>query len=95
MAVATAVDGVVGVRRTGGPGVEVGTQYPGGQVVGVRLGADEVVVHIIARRFPLGAVADDVRHAVRAALATLGDERDVAVVIDDLDVSSLPGSGSS
>jgi hypothetical protein len=36
-----------------------------------------------------------VRHAVRAALATLGDERDVAVVIDDLDVSSLPGSGSS
>ena len=58
LAVAAAVDTVVGVRRTGGPGVEVATQYPGGRVVGVRLGPDEVTVHIIAERLPLDTVAD-------------------------------------
>ena len=82
---------VVGVRRTGGPGVEVATQYPGGRVVGVRLGPDEVTVHIIAERLPLDTVADAVHAAVGAALAGLGDRRAVAVTIDDLDVSSMPG----
>jgi hypothetical protein len=91
LAVAAAVDTVVGVRRTGGPGVEVATQYPGGRVVGVRLGPDEVTVHIIAERFPLDIVADAVHAAVGATLAGLGDRRAVAVTIDDLDVSSMPG----
>ena len=91
LAVAAAVDSVVGVRRTSGPGVEVATQYPGGRVVGVRLGADEVAVHIIAARFPLEIVADAVHAAVGAALAGFGDRRAVAVIIDDLDVSSMPG----
>ena len=91
LAVAAAVDTVVGVRRTGGPGVEVATQYPGGRVVGVRLGADQVTVHLIAERFPLESVADAVHAAVGAALADLGDRRAVAVTIDDLDVSSMPG----
>ena len=90
LAVAAAVDRVGGVRRTGGQGVEVATQFPGGRVVGVRLGADEVVVHIIAERFPLDIVADAVHAAVGAALAGLGDRRAVAVCIDDLDVSSMP-----
>ena len=61
LAVAAAVDTVGGVRRTGGPGVEVATQYPGGRVLGVRLGTDEVTVHIVAERLPLDAVADAVR----------------------------------
>ena len=91
LAVAAAVDTVAGVRRTGGQGVEVATQYPGGRVVGVRLGPDEVTVHIIAERLPLDTVADAVHAAVGAALAGLGDRRVVAVTIDDLDVSSMPG----
>ncbi len=91
LAVAAAVDTVVGVRRTGGPGVEVATQYPGGRVVGVRLSPDEVAVHIIAERLPLDTVADAVHAAVGATLAGLGDRRAVAVTIDDLDVSSMPG----
>ena len=91
LAVAAAVDTVVGVRRTGGPGVEVATQYPGGRVVGVRLGPDEVAVHLIAERLPLDAVADAVHAAVGATLAGLGDRRAVAVTIDDLDVPSMPG----
>ena len=95
LAVAAAVDTVGGVRRTGGPGVEVATQYPGGRVLGVRLGADEVTVHIIAERLPLDAVAEAVRLAARSALASLGDGRAVAVSVDDLDVSSLRGRRTS
>jgi hypothetical protein len=91
LAVAAAVDTVVGVRRTGGLGVEVATQYPGGRVVGIRLGPDEITVHIIAERLPLDAVADAVHAAVGATLAGLGDTRAVAVIIDDLDVPSMPG----
>jgi hypothetical protein len=90
LAIADAVDAVVGVRRTGGQGVEVATQYPGGRVLGVRLGADEVTVHVIAERLPLDSVADGVHAAVDATLAALGDRRAVAVRIDDLDVSSMP-----
>jgi hypothetical protein len=86
LAVAAAVDTVVGVRRSGGPGVEVATQYPGGRVVGVRLGGEQIVVHIIAERLPLQTVADAVHAAVGATLAGLGDRRAVAVRIDDLDV---------
>jgi hypothetical protein len=91
LAVAAAVDTVVGVRRTGGPGVEVATQYPGGRVIGVRLGPDQVAVHIVATRLPLETVADAVHAAVGATLAGLGDRRAVVVNIDDLDVSSMPG----
>ncbi len=94
LAVAAAVDSVSGVRRTGGPGVEVATQYPGGRALGVRLGADEVTVHIVAERLPLDAVADAVRVAARSALAAHGDRRAVAVSVDDLDVSFLPRSST-
>jgi hypothetical protein len=91
LAVAAAVDTVGGVRRTGGPGVEVATQFPGGRALGVRLGTDEVTVHVVAERLPLEAVADAVRSAARSALAGLDDRRAVAVSIDDLEVPSLPG----
>jgi hypothetical protein len=94
LAVAAAVDSVGGVRRTGGPGVEVATQYPGGRALGVRLGTDEVTVHIVAERLPLDAVADAVRLAALSALAGLGDSRAVAVSVDDLDVASLPGGSA-
>jgi hypothetical protein len=89
LAVAAAVDSVGGVRRTAGHGVEVSTQYPGGRVLGVRLGAEAVGVHIIAERLPLEAVAEAVRSAARSALAGLGDSRAVTVAIEDLDVPSL------
>jgi hypothetical protein len=85
------VDAVPGARRTVGAGVAVATQYPGGRVVGIRLKADEVAVHISVQRFPLAAVADDVRSAARSALAIFGDLRPVTVIVDDLDVTSLPG----
>ena len=93
LAVADAVDAVVGVRRTGGQRVEVATQYPGGHVVGIRLGADEVTVHIIAERLPLDIVADAVHAAVGPVLASFGDRRKVAVCIDDLDVWPTPLGG--
>ena len=95
LAVAAAVDSVGGARRTGGQGIEVSTQYPGGRVLGVRLGADEVSVHIVAERLPLDAVAEAVRFATRLALSSLGDSRAVAVAIEDLDVLSLPGGAIS
>ena len=95
LAVAAEVDTVGGVRRTGGPGVEVATQYPGGRVLGVRLGADEVTVHIIAERLPLDMLAEAVRFAARSALAAHGDSRAVVVRVDDLDVLSLPGGSAS
>jgi hypothetical protein len=94
LAVAAAVDTVAGVRRTGGQGVEVATQYPGGRALGVRLGADGVTVHVIAERLPLDVLAESVRLAARSALAALGDSRAVAVSVDDLDVASLPGASA-
>jgi hypothetical protein len=39
----------------------------------------------------LAAVAEDVRSAARSALAIFGDLRPVTVIVDDLDVTSLPG----
>jgi hypothetical protein len=94
LAVAAAVGSVGGARLTGGPGTEVSTQYPGGRVLGVRLGTDEVTVHVVAERLPLDAVAEAVRSAVRSALVSFGDMRTVAVAIDDLDVVSLRGGGA-
>lgn len=95
LAVAEAVDAVVGVRRTGGQRVEVATQYPGGRVVGIRLGADEVTVHIIAERLPLHIVAEAVHAAVGPILDSFGDRREVAVCIDDLDVWPTPPGGEA
>ena len=61
-------------------------------MIGVRLGPDEVAVHLIVERLPLETVADAVHAAVGATLAGLGDRRAVAVNIDDLDVSSMPAA---
>ena len=87
---ATAVDAVTGVRRSGGSGVEVSTQHRGGRIVGVRLAEHEVTVQVVAERLPLASLADKVGAAARAVLRAGGDERPVRVVVDDLDLTRLP-----
>ena len=87
---AAAVDTVSGVRRSGGPGVEVATQYPGGRVVGVRLADDEVAVQVVAERLPLNPSPTRCTPPTRAVLHASDDERAVHVVVDDLDLTSLP-----
>ncbi len=89
-AVAAAVDAVTGVRRSGGSGVEVATQYRGGRVLGVALGDSTVAVHVVAERLPLPALIAQVRTSARAALRAAGDPRPVSVSVDDLDVDVLP-----
>jgi hypothetical protein len=65
------------------PGIE--TYLPGRRVAGVRIGADEVEVHVVARwGNALSDLAADVRRAVSAAA---GDRR-VAVHIDDIELPS-------
>jgi hypothetical protein len=89
-AVAAAVDQVPNVRRSGGSGVEVSTQYRGGRVLGVALGDTQVVVHMTALALPLEPLAAAVREAAMGALRSRSDNRDVSVVVDDLDVNRLP-----
>lgn len=91
LAVAAAVDTVKGVHRSGGSGVEVETQYPGGQVVGIHLG-DQISVHIVAELLPLDAVIEAVRSAALSAVREAGDDRPVAVTVEDVDVEFLPPS---
>jgi hypothetical protein len=78
----TAVPGVAGL--TPGPGVEVSTQFSGGKVVGVRLGGEQVEIHIRADRMPLPPIAAEAIAAARRVLAAIGDERRVLVVVDDV-----------
>ena len=88
--VAAAVDQVSEVRRSGGTGVEVSTQYRGGRILGVALTDTEVAVQVIAEALPLEPVVAAVRAAALGALRSLSDSRGVRVVVDDLDVSRLP-----
>jgi hypothetical protein len=93
MAVATAVDGVNGARRTVGAGIEVATQYGGGRVVGVRLRDDRIETHIVVEGQNVIGVVDNVHVSVRHALDGLGDRRSVAVVVDDVDLGAPPVGG--
>lgn len=92
-AVATAVDGVNGARRTVGAGIEVATQYRGGRVVGVRLGDHRIETHIVVEGPDVIGVVDNVHASVRQALDSLGDRRAVAVVVDDVDLGAPPVGG--
>ncbi len=92
LAVAEAVDTVPGARRSPGGGIEVSTQYPGGRVIGIRLDAGAVTVHVVAERLPLPELVDAVHAAVLGALEADSEFRTVAVVVDDLDVERLPGA---
>lgn len=83
---ALAVPGVA--RLTSGGAVEVATQFPGGKVVGVRLG-NPVEVHVAVDRSPIIPVTERVRAAVRAVLDRSGEHRPVEVVVDDIDPVAL------
>ena len=88
--IAAAVDEVPGVRRTQGSGVVVATLYAGGQVTGVALSEESVLICVALSRLPVSTVADEIIHAAGGALTTLGDDRRVRVQVDDLDVDRLP-----
>lgn len=89
-AVAEATLAVPGVASLSpGPGVEVSTQFSGGKVIGVRLTGPQVAVHVVADRVPLPPIATAVTEAVRQVLAATGDERPVAVVVDDVAVEAV------
>jgi hypothetical protein len=89
-AVADAVLAVPGVASLSpGRGIEVSTQFSGGKVIGVRLGADEVTVGIVADRVPLPDVANQVAASVRQVLSAMGDGRAVTVAIDDVAPEAL------
>ena len=81
-----AVPGVV--RLTPGAPMEVSTQFPGGKVVGVRLG-DPVEVHVAVDRAPVVPVAERIRTAVREVLDRAGESRPVEVVVDDIEPVAL------
>ena len=87
---AAAVDQVRKVRRSGGSGVEVSTQYRGGRVLGVAVSDPRVVVQVTALALPLEPLVAAVRDAAVGALRSLSDNREVRVVVDDLDVDRLP-----
>jgi hypothetical protein len=89
LAVAAAVDTVEGARRADETNSD-STQYAGGRVAGIRLGEDEICVHIVAESLPLDPLVETVRLAAVAASRGAGDERPVRVAVDDLDVAKLP-----
>ncbi|GAB3977874.1 hypothetical protein V1634_13385 [Plantactinospora veratri] len=85
-----AVPGVSGL--TAGTGVEVATLFPGGKIVGIRLG-NPVEVHVEVGPVPIAPVAEQIRVAVRAVLADYGQQPSVEVVVDDIDLP-VPVDGS-
>ncbi len=91
--VAAAVDATGGVRRSGGAGVEVATQYRGGRVQGVRIGDGEIIVHVTAEQLDVRRVGDDVRAAVGQVLTGADADRRIVVCVDDIDLDS--GAGAS
>lgn len=85
ISIADAVSAVPGVRRlSGGDAIEAATQYPGGKVVGVRLG-ETVQIHLVANLVPLPPVAAHAARTARSVLAKAGDDRPVEVFIDDIE----------
>ncbi|AVT38262.1 hypothetical protein [Plantactinospora sp. BB1] len=85
-----AVPGVSGL--TAGTGVEVATLFPGGKIVGIRLG-NPVEVHVEVAPVPIAPVAEQIQRAVRAVLADFGQRPSVEVVVDDIDLP-VPVDGS-
>jgi hypothetical protein len=89
-AMAEAVLDVPGVARLS-PGypVEVATLFAGGKVVGVRLSGEVVEVHIVAGQVPLPPVAEQASIAAKRVLSAAGDDREVMVVVDDVEESAV------
>jgi hypothetical protein len=97
-AIARAVVAVPGVTRLVGDAgpVEVAMLHRGGKVIGVRFAERIVSVHVAVDSLPLQRVSAAVGQAVRRVLREAEDDRDITVVIDQLDgIESLPGSGSA
>ena len=88
--VARSVPGVV--EMTGGPLGSASTYLPGRRVPGVRLAEDLVAVHLVVTLDrPLHEVANDVRHALSAALGG----RRIDVVIEDVVQEVLPAPAAA
>lgn len=88
--VADAVLEVPGVARLSpGSSVEVATLFAGGKVVGLRLSGEVVEVHIVADRVPLPQVAEQASAAAMRVLSAAGDDRQVLVVVDDVEESAV------
>ncbi len=77
---------------TAGDGVEAATHYAGGKTVGVVVRPDLVRIHIVVRELPIAAVVERVRETTQRALGTLGAERPVEVVVEDVELDQLPSS---
>jgi len=93
-AVAAAVTAVPGVARlSGGSGVEVATLFAGGKVVGLRLSGEQVDIHVVADRVPLPPIADEAAKAARRVLAVAGDDRQVRVVVEDVETAAVNRRG--
>ncbi|MFY1670577.1 hypothetical protein ACN27G_11520 [Plantactinospora sp. WMMB334] len=75
------VPGVTGL--TAGSGIEAATQFPGGKIVGVRLG-DPVEVHVEVGPVPIVPVAEQIQAAVRGVLESFGREASVEVIVEDI-----------
>ena len=79
------------VALSGGTVGEVATYLPGRRVAEVRIAADAIEVHVVARYGPTVAeIADQVRRAVRRVAGSLP----VTVGVDDLEVPA-PGGEST
>jgi hypothetical protein len=95
-AVAANVAKVPGVARlSAGAGIEVATLYRGGKVTGVKVTDRRVAVHIVAAQLPLLALTGEVRAAAQDALASVGSQLPVDVVVEALDVEQLPQAAAS
>ena len=81
MAAVVACPSVAGMA--GGPFGEVATYLPGRRLPGVRLAADELEIHVVAR---WGPSLPDVADAVRQAVVPLAGGWPVTVYIDDIEV---------
>lgn len=95
-AVAAAVDQIPSVTRS--KSLLATTLYPGGRVDGIVLSRAEVKVHVVVSGEEYGRslsdVGDRVVGAAHRALATMSDERTIAVIIDDLTpIDSSPYRG--
>jgi hypothetical protein len=97
-AVARVVAAVPGVTRLVGDArpVEVATLYRHGKILGVRLTERTVSVHVAVDLLPVQVVTEAIGQAVRQLLCETADDREITVVVDQLDgIDALPERGSA
>ncbi|GAA2530007.1 hypothetical protein [Pilimelia columellifera] len=86
-ALSAAAEAVPGVGRLvpGDGATYVSTQYPGGRIDGVRLGADRVELYVSVDRLPAQPVADTVAATATRILRAHQDQRPLHVVVADIE----------